>query len=133
MEEEKNNITFNIYGGNNQILPNAQEGNQFFIGDSAIKLAKQDAGQNNNINGEYRFYVGHDAVNVPELIRKARRYIVLHAAFYPKYGFDNQGDDVSKAMAKNSNLRLTAIFTDVKAPWVDEFAVQSSIDDANHL
>ena len=23
MEEDKNNITFNIYGGNNQILPNA--------------------------------------------------------------------------------------------------------------
>lgn len=33
--------TFDIKGGNNQILPNAQEANQYFIGDSAIKLAQQ--------------------------------------------------------------------------------------------
>lgn len=74
------------------------------------------------VNGVYQHYITHDAVGVPELIRKARRHIVLHAAFYPKYGFDNQGDDVSKAMEKTPNLRLTAIFTDVNAPWVDEFA-----------
>ncbi len=99
--------TLNIVNGDNTTTPKENSG---VMPDDEIK-------------GEYCFYVGHDAVNVPELIRKARRYIVLHAAFYPKYGFDNQGDDVSKAMAKNSNLRLTAIFTDVKAPWVDEFAV----------
>ena len=33
--------TIDIKGGNNQILPNAQEGKQYFIGDSAIKLALQ--------------------------------------------------------------------------------------------
>lgn len=115
--------TFDVKGGSNQILPNAQEGNQYFIGDSAIKLVQQDIDPQNIIKGEYRVFITHDAVGVPELIRQARRHIVLHAAFYPKYGFDNQGDDVSKAMSKNPNLRLTAIFTDLKAPWVDEFAV----------
>lgn len=33
MEEEKNNITFNIYGGSNQILPNATKAVQNFYGD----------------------------------------------------------------------------------------------------
>ena len=33
--------TINVNDGTNQILPNAQEGKQYFIGDSAIKLALQ--------------------------------------------------------------------------------------------
>lgn len=33
--------TFDIKGGSNQVLPAAQEANQFFIGDSAIKIAQQ--------------------------------------------------------------------------------------------
>jgi hypothetical protein len=33
--------TFDVKGGSNQIVPNAQEANQFFIGDSAIMLAQQ--------------------------------------------------------------------------------------------
>ena len=39
MEEEKNNITFNIYGGNNQILPNATKAEQHFYGDQLVKEA----------------------------------------------------------------------------------------------
>ena len=39
MEEEKNNITFNIYGGNNQILPNATKAEQHFYGDKFAKDA----------------------------------------------------------------------------------------------
>lgn len=35
--------TFDVKGGSNQILPNAQEGKQYFIGDSAIKQAMQHA------------------------------------------------------------------------------------------
>lgn len=35
--------TFDVNGGSNQILPNAQEGKQYFIGDSAIKQAMQHA------------------------------------------------------------------------------------------
>ena len=36
------NNTFEIKNGNNQILPNANEANQYFIGDSAIRLARLD-------------------------------------------------------------------------------------------
>ena len=39
MEEEQNNITFNIYGGNNQILPNATKAEQHFYGDKFAKEA----------------------------------------------------------------------------------------------
>lgn len=37
MEEEKSNITFNIYGGSNQILPNATTAEQHFYGDQFAK------------------------------------------------------------------------------------------------
>ena len=39
MAEDKNNIIFNISGGNNQILPNATEANQYFYGDQFAKEA----------------------------------------------------------------------------------------------
>lgn len=39
MEEEKNNITFNIYGGSNQILPNATKAEQHFYGDQFAREA----------------------------------------------------------------------------------------------
>ena len=39
MEEEKNNITFNIYGGSNQILPNATKAEQHIYGDQFAKEA----------------------------------------------------------------------------------------------
>lgn len=39
MKEEKNGITFNIYGGSNQILPNATKAEQHFYGDQFAKEA----------------------------------------------------------------------------------------------
>ena len=39
MEEKKTGITFNIYGGNNQILPNATKAEQHFYGDQFAKEA----------------------------------------------------------------------------------------------
>lgn len=39
MTEDKNNITFNISGGNNQILPNATKAEQHFYGDQFAKEA----------------------------------------------------------------------------------------------
>lgn len=39
MAEEKNNIIFNISGGNNQILPNATKAEQHFYGDQFAKEA----------------------------------------------------------------------------------------------
>lgn len=42
--------TFDVKGGSNQILPNAKEGNQYFIGDSAIKIAQQ--AKSNALDGQ---------------------------------------------------------------------------------
>ena len=39
MEEGKNGITINIYGGSNQILPNATKAEQLFYGDQFAKEA----------------------------------------------------------------------------------------------
>lgn len=39
MEEGKNGITINIYGGSNQILPNAANAEQHFYGDQFAKEA----------------------------------------------------------------------------------------------
>ena len=120
--------TFDIKGGSNQILPNATEAKQhvditIFNGNQpSEKHAHVGKTSEATLDGEYHYFVTHDAVGVPELIRKARRHIVLHAAFYPKYGFDNQGIDLSKAMEQTPNLRLRAIFTDINVPWVGEFA-----------
>lgn len=101
--------TLNIYNGDKDPAP----------GESDSVGAKGDESP----KGEYRFFIVHDNVGVPEMIRQAQRHLVFHASYYPKYGFDNQGKDVSETLEKNPNLRLTVIFTDVHAPWVDEFAV----------
>ena len=42
--------TIDIKGGNNQIVPNAQEASQYFFGDSAIRIAQQASG--NVIDGQ---------------------------------------------------------------------------------
>lgn len=46
-EKDKSNVTFNIYGGNNQILPNATHAEQHFYGDQFARkmLAKGDNNQ----------------------------------------------------------------------------------------
>ena len=113
---------FDIEGGNNQILPAAQEASQYFIGDSAIKAVRQPSGVQHQTSAVIRHYITHDAVGVPQLIRQARHRIVFHAAYYPKYGFDQQGKDLWSAMEDNSRLLLTAIFADVDhVAWTEEF------------
>lgn len=114
--------TFDIQDGNNQILPNATHSVQYnvFNIQPQSELTTSDNGK---VQGEYRLYVKHDSVNVPELIRNARQHIVLHAAYYPKYGLDDQGKAIMDALENNPNLRLHAIFTEITDnPWIDEFA-----------
>lgn len=42
MEEDNKGITFNIYGGSNQILPNATKAEQHFYGDQFAKEALRE-------------------------------------------------------------------------------------------
>ena len=60
MEGDKKNITFNIYGGNNQILPNATKAEQHFYGDLFTKEALRK-----------------DSPEIPPLTRLARRQLRL--------------------------------------------------------
>ena len=60
MDDEKNNITFNIYGGSNQILPNATKAEQHFYGD---QFAKKE--------------LGEEEASEPELTADERRLIVF--------------------------------------------------------
>ena len=55
MEQEKNNITFNIYGGSNQILPNAIKAEQHFYGDQFAKEAlRQGAPAESQLSADER-------------------------------------------------------------------------------
>ena len=122
--EKEQHITVN--GSNVIIAPSASTAPQTIhpaVAQTPVSATSPSSDVTPQPSAIIHHYVTHDAVGVPALIRKARHHIVLHAAYYPKYGFDNQGTDISKAMAKTPDLRLTAIFTDVNAPWVDEFAV----------
>ena len=120
---QSNNFNETKLGKQSQYIGNVNTLN--IITDGQREDRVTDSGdEENEVEGTYRIFITHDEVGVPELIRKAQHHIVLHAAYYPKYGFDNQGDDLQKAMYKNTDLKLTAIFTDVEnAVWVDEFAV----------
>lgn len=70
-----------------------------------------------------QLFITHEAIGVSRLLRQAKKRIVLHAAFYPKYALGEQGDDIKKVMVENKEVRLKVIFTDLHAPWINEFAV----------
>jgi hypothetical protein len=59
------------------------------------------------------FFIGHDSVKVAELIQIAKQYIYFHAAFYPKYGFGEQGEIIKQVLKQNPNLKLSVIFTSI--------------------
>ena len=84
---------------------------------------REEVGDGNDSPTTYGLYVQHDSVDVPSLLRKAERHIVLHAAYYPKYGLDSQGMVLMEALRGNPRLRLRVIFTRTdKNPWLEEFA-----------
>ncbi len=67
-------------------------------------------------------YVGHDSVNVPRLMKEAKHYIFLHAAYYPKYGVDEQGVILKEVLDNNPKLKLKVVFSSSSAEWTSEFA-----------
>lgn len=112
-----------IHGGNNQLLPNATHAvqhNNYYYEKPQMEL---NPSVNEQLQGEYRLYVRHASINVPKLILNARNRIVLHAAYYPKYGLDEEGKVLMDTLENNPHLKLHAIFTDTEdTPWIDEFA-----------
>ena len=105
-----------------QVVPSATGANMTISGIRPTPVSP-DSPQAVNSQLTCRLSVTHDAVGVPAMMLQARRYIVLHAAYYPKYGMDQQGKVLWKAMKDNPKLHLTAIFTDIRnAAWAEEFA-----------
>ena len=51
-ENSKSNVTFNIYGGNNQILPNATEAVQNFYGDQFADQKLHSEGESTDAPNE---------------------------------------------------------------------------------
>lgn len=51
-ENSKSNVTFNIYGGNNQILPNATEAVQNFYGDQFADQKLHSEGESTDSTNE---------------------------------------------------------------------------------
>lgn len=73
-------------------------------------------------DSDIEIYVGHDSVNVPRLMKEAKHYIFLHAAYYPKYGVDEQGEILKEVLENNPKLKLKAVFSSSSAEWAGEFA-----------
>lgn len=119
MSDEKRPI--NIYGGINSIATSATTATQTLNGLNGQAPQPAPVAQAEEV-GEYHHFFTHDAIGVPKLIDHAKHHIVLHAAYYPKYSFDQQDTNVWNAMSHNTDLHLTAIFTDTEAAWADEFA-----------
>lgn len=78
--------------------------------------------RDNTDESKITVFWGHDSVNVPMLIRNARHYLFFHAAYYPKYGIDEQGEIIKEVMGKSEHLQLKAIFIGSDLDWGDEFA-----------
>ena len=111
-----------IHGEGIQIIPHAEHVQQNHLLSPAVS-AKAENPEGSPLQSLCRLYVGHDSANVPSLLRKAERHIVLHAAYYPKYGIDSQGMVLMEALKENPGLKLRVIFTRTdKNPWLAEFA-----------
>lgn len=107
-----------IKGGNNQIVQSTQHMGQYHR--TATTL--QDRRKAENIGFTHQVYVTHNSVDVGSMICKAKHNIVLHAAYYPKYGHDELAYELYNSIGGNSSLRLTVIFTETADnPWLEEF------------
>ena len=107
------NLTIINSPQSSSVTPNAPLGQRTLAANGAQELSSVNC----------QLHITHDAVGVPTMMLQAHRHIVLHAAYYPKYGMDQQGMTLWRAMKHNPLLHLTAIFTDISdAAWAEEFA-----------
>lgn len=117
----------NVNGGNNLIAPNATIVNSRSKADGkSLTLADIQNGSGKPCDRHatrYRIFASHDLTDVAKAMSKAKKHIVLHAAYYPKYAIGNYGQVLYETLEHNKELKLTVVFTDVSSsPWLDEFA-----------
>ena len=82
-------------------------------------------------------YISHDATKYYKDIKRTKKYIIFHAAFYPKYLADRNPyqESIENALINNKDLNIYIIVTDYNATWFDEFAkvLRNSYDKKSYL
>lgn len=68
------------------------------------------------------FVVHHHELKTWERIKNAKREIILHAAYYPKYGIDSDYSNAFRSLMRNNLVvKITVVITDINAVWGTEF------------
>ncbi|MBR6815622.1 MAG: hypothetical protein IKM69_07480 [Alistipes sp.] len=66
--------------------------------------------------------VEHRNLHTWERIKNAKEEIILHAAYYPKYGIDSDYSNAFRALLRNEpTVKITVIITDINSSWILEF------------
>lgn len=91
------------------------------IEDEVSRISKVETPPS-HFESNIEIFVGHDSANVTQLMQNAKQYIFLHAAYYPKYGVDEQGEIIKQVLEQNSQLKLSVVFSSTNEPWIGEFA-----------
>lgn len=78
--------------------------------------------------------VEHDTFETWNKIKKAQNNIILHAAYYPKYGIDSRYSNAFRLLLRRNNtINITVIITDTSEKWGQEFGkiLRHEYDDIN--
>ena len=80
-------------------------------------------GYSRNVVSPFEFSITHDALCLYEDIQKSQRFIILHAAYYPKYLEDRNShqSSIGEALRKFETLEVYIILTDFDSLWISEF------------
>ena len=66
--------------------------------------------------------IHHRTLKTWDRIREAKEEIILHAAYYPKYGYDSDYSNAFRALMRNKHtVNVTVIITDISSQWAKEF------------
>lgn len=68
------------------------------------------------------FVVHHHELKTWERIKNAKQEIILHAAYYPKYGIDSDYSNAFRSLMRNNKaVKITVVITDIESVWGGEF------------
>lgn len=76
----------------------------------------------NSVNALKSCVVHHRTLKTWDKIREAKKEIILHAAYYPKYGYDSDYSNAFRVLMRNRHcVNVTVVITDITAQWAEEF------------
>lgn len=91
--------------------------------DDMLKTINNQADNNIELpNNVLSVVIKHESLHTPAKMKRAQNFILLHAAFYPKYGsLTEYSGAIESALKRNSQLHIKVIITDIKEVWATEF------------